>query len=52
MRPTIKEANEQIKVPIMYGNEERWVNARKRGAVRDVNGSLILPLIMVMEYTL
>tara|TARA_Y100001963_G_scaffold154817_1_gene244446 strand:- start:503 stop:1369 length:867 start_codon:yes stop_codon:yes gene_type:complete len=47
MRPTIKEANEQIKVPIIYGNEERWKAARKRGVLRDKNGSLILPLIML-----
>ena len=47
MRPTIKEANEIFKVPVYYGNEERWVSARKRGVLRDKNNSLILPLIML-----
>jgi hypothetical protein len=46
MKPKIKEANEIIKVPVYYGNEERWKNFRKRGVLRDKNGSLILPLIM------
>jgi len=46
MKPIIKEANEIIKVPVYYGNEERWKNFRKRGVLRDKNGSLILPLIM------
>tara|TARA_Y100001937_G_C7058738_1_gene302684 strand:+ start:160 stop:1029 length:870 start_codon:yes stop_codon:yes gene_type:complete len=47
MTPTIREANETIKVPILYANEERWKNFRKRGVLRDKNGSLILPLIMI-----
>tara|TARA_Y100000593_G_scaffold57685_1_gene107280 strand:- start:8456 stop:9325 length:870 start_codon:yes stop_codon:yes gene_type:complete len=47
MRPSVKEANENIKVSVMYGNEERWSNVRKRGVMRDINGSLILPLIML-----
>ena len=47
MRPTIKEAGEQVKVTVMYGNEERWKSARKRGIVRDKKGSLILPLVIL-----
>ena len=47
IKPTVQEANEQVKVTVMYGNEERWVAARKRGVLRDKNGSLILPLIML-----
>ena len=46
MRPSIKEANEVIKVPVMYGNEERWKSVRKRGVLRDKNNALVLPLIM------
>jgi len=47
IRPTIKEANEVFKVPVYYGNEERWKAVRKRGVLRDKNNSLILPLIML-----
>ena len=39
-------ANETVKVPVYYGNEERWKNFRKRGVLRDKNNALILPLIM------
>jgi hypothetical protein len=47
IRPTVRESGEQIKVTVMYGNEERWKAVRKRGHIRDRNGSLILPLIMM-----
>ena len=47
IKPSIREANETIDVGVMYGNEERWVAARKRGVLRDKNGALMLPLIML-----
>jgi hypothetical protein len=47
MKPTVKDANETFKIPVFYGNEERWKAVRKRGVLRDKNGSLILPLIML-----
>ena len=47
MKPTVREASEKVKVPVMYGNEERWVAARKRGTLRDKQNGLILPLIML-----
>jgi len=47
MKPSIKEANEIFKVPVYYGNEERWKAVRERGVLRDTGGALILPLIML-----
>ena len=47
MKPMIREANETFKVPVYYGNEERWKTVRKRGVLRDKNNALILPLIML-----
>ena len=47
MKPTVREAGEMIQVPVFYGNEERWVAARKRNVLRDKKGALILPLIML-----
>lgn len=41
-----RENGEVIDIPILYGNEERWANVRRRGAMRDKNGTLILPMIM------
>ena len=47
MRPIVKESNETFKIPVFYGNEERWKAVRKRGVLRDKNNVLILPLIML-----
>ena len=47
MKPSVKDANEIFKIPVYYGNEERWKAVRKRGVLRDKNNSLILPLIML-----
>ena len=47
MKPIVREANETFKIPVYYGNEERWKAVRKRGVLRDKNGALILPLIML-----
>lgn len=47
MKPQVKEANEIFKIPVYYGNEERWKAVRSRGVLRDKNGSLILPLIVL-----
>ena len=47
MKPIVREANETLKIPVYYGNEERWKAVRKRGVLRDKNNSLILPLIML-----
>ena len=47
IKPTVQEANERVKVTVMYGNEERWKAVRKRGVLRDKNNTLILPLIML-----
>ena len=47
MKPQVKEAKETFKIPVYYGNEERWKAVRKRGVLRDKNNALILPLIML-----
>ena len=47
MKPTVKESNEIIKVPVLYGNEERWKSIRGRGTLRDGNGAIILPVIVI-----
>ena len=52
MKPVVKESNELIKVPVLYANEERWKSVRGRGALRDRNGSIILPIILVRRTSL
>ena len=47
MKPVVRESNEIIKVPVMYGNEERWKSVRSRGVLRDKSGAIILPVMIV-----
>ena len=47
MKPIVREAGEMIKVPILYGNEERWKAVRKNGILRDKNNTIILPIIVI-----
>lgn len=44
--PELDENGTKIKVPVLYGNPERWKSARKDGVLRDVRGRLQLPLVM------
>ena len=44
--PELDENGNKIKVPVLYGNPERWKSARKDGVLRDVRGRLQLPLVM------
>jgi hypothetical protein len=44
--PSVEIFREKIKVPVMYGNPERWKAIRKDGYLRDKKGQLQIPLIM------
>ena len=52
MKPVVRESNEIIKVPVMYGNEERWKSVRGRGVLRDKNGVIILPVLVIKRTSL
>jgi len=47
MKPKVREQNEVISVPVLYGNEERWKSIKTRGALRDKNGSILLPIMVI-----
>ena len=47
MKPKVKEQNEVISVPVLYGNEERWKSIKDRGTLRDKNGVIILPMMVI-----
>lgn len=47
MKPTVTENGSKFNVPVVYGNSERWVSAREQGYLRDQNGQIVLPLIMI-----
>lgn len=44
--PNVEENGTQVKVPLLYGNAERWNNARTKGYLRDSRGKIQLPLVM------
>lgn len=45
--PVVTQDNKQIKVPIVYGNPERWKSVQRDGAIRDKNGKIQLPIMMI-----
>ena len=44
--PTVESLGEKVKIPVIYGNPERYKAVRKDGYLRDKNGALQIPLIM------
>lgn len=47
IKPVISQDGKQIQVPIIYGNPERWKSAQRDGSIRDKNGKLMLPIMML-----
>tara|TARA_A100001201_G_scaffold48547_1_gene48427 strand:- start:261 stop:1808 length:1548 start_codon:yes stop_codon:yes gene_type:complete len=45
IKPTVEENGEQIKVPIMYSNPQRWGMVQKRGYLIDNKKQIITPVI-------
>ena len=46
--PQLKDANgKSIKIPVIYGNSERWNGSRRQGVFRDAKGKIQLPLMMI-----
>jgi hypothetical protein len=44
--PDLEENGNLVKVPLIYGNAERWKTARKDGYLRDARGRIQIPLVM------
>lgn len=42
----VDENGTKVKVPLLYGNAERWNNAREKGYLKDQRGKIQIPLIM------
>lgn len=50
--PIVSQDGKQIKVPIIYGNPERWKSVQQDGGIRDKNGKIILPIMMLRRTTM
>ena len=44
--PTVEIFQEKQKIPVVYGNPERWKSVQKDGYLRDKKGMLQIPLVM------
>ena len=44
--PEIEQNKSKVKVPLIYGNAERWKGAQKDGYLKDKLGKIQIPLIM------
>jgi hypothetical protein len=44
--PTVEVFNEKIKIPVLYGNPERWKSIKTDGYLKDKNGQIQLPLVV------
>jgi hypothetical protein len=44
--PTVEIFAEKQKIPVVYGNPERWKSVQKDGYLRDKKGMLQIPLVM------
>ena len=47
LRLQVNDNGEVVKVPVIYGNPERWFAMKKFGHIRDNQGKILLPAIMV-----
>ena len=47
IKPVVSQDGKQIKVPVIYGNPERWKSAQQDGGIRDKNGKIMLPIMMI-----
>lgn len=45
--PTVIEENSVITVPVIYAAGEKWASVQKHGFLRDSQGKLLTPLIMI-----
>lgn len=52
IKPTVMEQGEEVKVPLMYSNPERWAAIRKTGFMRDSKRQIITPVIVFRRTSL
>lgn len=45
--PIVTQNDKQIQVPVIYGNPERWKSVQRDGMIRDQNGKIQLPIMML-----
>jgi hypothetical protein len=44
--PELEQNGKKLKVPVIYGNSERWKSAQRDGYFKDIDGKIQIPLVM------
>lgn len=52
IKPSVIQNGERRKVPVIYGDQERWKSYRKDGYYRDNSGQVMLPIIIIKRDSL
>lgn len=52
VKPITVQDTKQIQIPVIYGNPERWKSAQIDGSIRDKNGMVMLPIMMIRRTTM
>ena len=52
IKPITTQDGKSVKVPIIYGNPERWKSVQKDGVLRDKFNKIQLPIIMLRRTTM
>jgi len=47
IKPVVTQNGTQVKVPVIYGDPERWKSAQRDGILRDSIGKIQLPMLMI-----
>jgi len=52
IKPSAIQDGNRIKVPIMYGFPERWQTIQEKGALREISGRFLAPVIVIKRDSL
>lgn len=47
IKPVVTQNGNQVNVPVIYGNPERWKSAQRDGVLRDSIGKIQLPMLLI-----
>lgn len=52
IQPQVEENGQLLNVPIIYAQGEKWAQIQRQGYLRDANGKVMTPLIMIKRVSM
>lgn len=49
IKPSVVEDGSKVKVPVLYASPERWKSAQTDGGIRDKDGKILFPVVVVKK---